>query len=167
MRRRVLRWSVFVAAMLVGPTSIGAAGDLTTQPGVARASEQTSAEAARLFREVMSPFCPGLTLADCPSPSAFTLRDDIARRLASGASREVIVDELVATYGARILADPSGTPIGSLVWGVPFLLAAAALLGLTLFLRRATHPRLKDPIVAVAGPPGLQERLEEELERLD
>jgi cytochrome c-type biogenesis protein CcmH len=167
MRRRVLRWSVFVVAMLVGSTGIGAAGDLTGQPGVAPASDQTSAEAARLFRDVMSPFCPGLTLADCPSPNAFTLRDDIERRLASGASREAIIDELVAKYGAQILADPSGTPIGSVVWGLPFLLAASALLGLALFLRRATHPHPEDPVVAVAGPPGLQERLEEELERLD
>jgi cytochrome c-type biogenesis protein CcmH/NrfF len=167
MRRRLLRSCVFFVATLVGSTGIEAAGDLTGQSGVAAASEQASAEAARLFREVMSPFCPGLTLADCPSPNAFALRGDIERRLASGATREAIIDELVATYGAQILADPSGTPIGSVVWGVPFLLAASTLLGLTLFLRRATHPRPEDPIVAVAGPRGLQERLEEELERLD
>jgi cytochrome c-type biogenesis protein CcmH/NrfF len=115
----------------------------------------------------MSPFCPGLTLADFPSPDAFALRGDIERRLANGASREAIVDELVAEYGTQILADPSGTPLGSVVWGLPFLLAAAALLGLTLFLRRATHRRPDEPPVPVAGPPGLQERLEDELERLD
>ena len=33
--------------------------------------------AQRLFGELMSPFCPGLTLATCPSPGAYSLRRGI------------------------------------------------------------------------------------------
>lgn len=130
-------------------------------------SEAANAEAQVIFREVMSPFCPGLTLADCPSPNAFTLRGEIEARLAKGEPREAILDELVTKYGTQILADPSDTPIGSVVWGVPFALSALAALGLAVFLRRATQTHEAAPTVAVAGPPGLRERLDEELERLD
>ena len=136
-------------------------------PAPATPSSTADAEAQRLFREVMSPFCPGLTLADCPSPNAFTLRDDIKARLARGESRETIVNELVARYGARILSDPSSTPIGSVVWGVPIAVSALAALALAFFVRRATRRRPDEPVVAVAGPPGLREKLEEELDRFE
>ena len=37
--------------------------------------------------ELMSPFCPGRTLADCPSPDAASLRMWIAVQAAAGRSR--------------------------------------------------------------------------------
>jgi cytochrome c-type biogenesis protein CcmH/NrfF len=40
--------------------------------------------AHRIFSELMSPYCPGLMLADCPSPDAFELRAEIRARLAAG-----------------------------------------------------------------------------------
>ena len=128
---------------------------------------KANAEAQVIFREVMSPFCPGLTLADCPSPNAFTLRGEIEARLAKGESRDVILDELVTKYGTQILADPSDTPIGSVVWGVPFVLSGLAAIGLALFLRRATRTHEEPPALAVAGPPGISKRLDEELAELD
>jgi cytochrome c-type biogenesis protein CcmH/NrfF len=115
----------------------------------------------------MSPFCPGLTLADCPSPNAFELRGEIQRRLDRGESPQAILDELVATYGTQILSDPSDTPIGAIVWGVPFALAALAALGLALVVRRATHAHTAEPAVAAAGAPGLSDRLDDELSQLD
>ena len=115
----------------------------------------------------MSPFCPGLTLADCPSPNAFTMRGDIERRLKNGESRQAIVDELVKTYGAQILADPSDTPIGSIVWGVPFALSALAAAGLAFFLRRATRNRTKEAVDTPAESPQMRSRVDEELAALD
>jgi cytochrome c-type biogenesis protein CcmH len=128
---------------------------------------KANTEAQAIFREVMSPFCPGLTLADCPSPNAFTMRGDIEARLAKGESRDAILDELVTKYGTQILADPSDTPIGSVVWGVPFVLSGLAAIGLAVFLRRATRTHEEPPALAAAGPPGIRERLEEELAELD
>ena len=115
----------------------------------------------------MSPFCPGLTLADCPSPNAFTMRGDIERRLKNGESRQAIVDELVKTYGAQILADPSDTPIGSIVWGVPFALSVLAAAGLAFFLRRATRNRTKEVTDTPAESPQMRSRVDEELAALD
>lgn len=155
----------FLVLVLAGAAP--ALGQSSTVPVSGSPGASAAAEAERLFREVMSPFCPGLTLADCPSPNAFTLRDEIKARLERGESRESIVHELVATYGARILSDPSSTPIGSVVWGVPLALSALAGLALALFVRRATRSHRDEPMLVAAGPPGLSERLDEELERLD
>lgn len=147
--------------------ALAATPALAQEPTPSAAPSSANAEAHVIFREVMSPFCPGLTLADCPSPNAFALRGDIERRLASGEAREAILDELVTTYGTQILADPSNTPIGSVVWGVPFLLSALAAAALAWFLRGAVRRRQDDPQLAPAGSPALNDRLNDELSRLD
>lgn len=151
-------------AVLVVLAVLSFAHPAASQP---RPADHANAEAQQLFREVMSPFCPGLTLADCPSPNAFTLRGEIEKRLESGESRDAIVAELVTKYGTQILSDPSDTPIGTVVWGVPFALAGLAALGVAFVVRRATRTHALEPAVAVAGDSTLQSRLEDELDRID
>ena len=52
------------------------------------AEAETPTEKARaayaLSRELMSPYCPGRTLADCPSPDAAALREEIRDRIEAG-----------------------------------------------------------------------------------
>ena len=108
--------------------------------------QDPDAQAQQIFTELMSPFCPGLTLADCPSPNAFDLRTEIRRRLDAGEPLESIRAELVQKYGVEILADPTGTPIGTVIWGVPAGVAAIAAVGLAWFVRRAT------PVAQTEGP---------------
>lgn len=134
---------------------------------MAQAGPPADAQADALFHEVMSPFCPGLTLADCPSQQAFEMRGDIERRLAGGEPREAILDELVATYGAEILADPSDTPIGRIVWGVPMVLSVLAAVGLAVFLRRVTRGGPIDGTTESDITPAARGRLDEELTALD
>lgn len=165
-------WELGIGGLMIGIVALG--GFLLVAPlraqapaDVPTATISADADAQQLFREVMSPFCPGLTLADCPSPNAFTLRDEIRARLAGGDSRQVIGDELVAKYGAAILADPSDTPIGTIVWGVPFVLSALGATGLAWFLRRAVARTAHEPPPAVTGRPALNDRLDDELAALD
>ena len=161
------------AVVFIAPGLAWAQAPSGSQPGSSPAAATTAGEAAAeaqaraLFTEVMSPFCPGLTLADCPSPNAFTMRGDIERRLKNGESRQAIVNELVKTYGAQILADPSDTPIGSIVWGVPFALSVLAAAGLAFFLRRATRNRTNETIESLAESPQVRSRVDEELAALD
>jgi len=160
MRPSAGRWlggAIVLALVALAPSASGAQ---------AAPSPDIDAQAQALFREVMSPFCPGLTLADCPSQQAFEMRGDIERRLKNGESRQVIVDELVATYGAQILSDPSDTPIGRVVWGVPIVLSVLAAGALALFLRRVTRPRDVGTADAEATP-SERRRLDEELAALD
>ena len=127
-----------------------------------------SNDASRIFTELMSPFCPGLTLADCPSPNAFELRNEIRRRLEAGEPWQSIESELVEKYGVQILSDPTGTPIGNVIWGVPFTAATLAAVGLAWFVRRATRvAQAEGRAFAGAPDPATIRRLDEELSRLD
>ncbi len=155
------RWVVATGIILV---VFGLAGPARSQPAPMSDSE---IQAQVVFREVMSPFCPGLTLGDCPSPQAFELRGEITRRLQAGESRQAIVDGLVATYGPGILSDPSGTPIGRVIWGVPILLSLVAAGALALFLRRITRVARDLPPPPVSTLQDASTRLEEELSALE
>jgi cytochrome c-type biogenesis protein CcmH len=85
-----------------------------------------SQTAAEISAGVMSPFCPGLTLQDCPSDAARRLRDRIERWVRGGASREQIMARLRRDYGPGIAAMPPAEGSGLLAWLVP---AAAVLVG--------------------------------------
>ncbi len=166
------RAAVFALALLAlpivawaGQPDIAGGDPRTTGATAPVAAAQARADAQTLFREVMSPFCPGLTLADCPSPAAFDLRNEIDARLQRGESRQAILDGLVATYGPQLLADPSGTALGRVVWGVPMVLSIVAALAVAMFVRRATHAPVPAPDDAL--PPADRHRLDEELAAFD
>jgi cytochrome c-type biogenesis protein CcmH/NrfF len=87
---------------------------------------------------VMSPFCPGVTLHDCPSAEAQDLRDRIERWARRGLSEDQILDSLEADYGVAIRSTPPAADGGWLAWALP---GTALVLGLVLgwlLLRRWT-----------------------------
>jgi cytochrome c-type biogenesis protein CcmH len=90
----------------------------------------------RVARQVMSPFCDGLTLHDCPSQQSVELRAEVLAMAKRGMSANAIVDELVARYGERIrgVPEPQGTDL--LVWVLPGLAVVAALAAATILARR-------------------------------
>ena len=86
--------------------------------------------------EVMSPFCPGVTLENCPSNAAVELRARITSWAEMGWSKERIMDRLVDEYGPTIRAIPPKSGSGLWAWLAP---ALALLLGgglAALFARR-------------------------------
>lgn len=85
-------------------------------PALTDVSPDTDRQARQLFHSLMSPYCPGSLLAECPSSQAGVLRDTVRARLARGRSPEDIVDDLRAIYGDEILASPPYTGLGGLVW---------------------------------------------------
>jgi cytochrome c-type biogenesis protein CcmH len=105
--------------------------------------------------EVMCPIC-GTLLAQSESPQADRERALIRELIARGQDKEQIKDALVAEYGPRVLATPSGHGFDLLAWLVPglgILLAAAAIgYGLRRALRRGSpgsaEPEPLDPIDA-------------------
>lgn len=56
----------------------------------------------------MSPFCPGLTLSECPSSQSATLRDQIEDKVASGWTNRRLDTWLTQNYGEGVLARPRG-----------------------------------------------------------
>lgn len=116
--------------------------------------------------EVMSPFCPGVTLENCPSDAAVALRARIAAWAERGWSKQRIVDELVAEYGATIRAVPPASGSGLWAWIAPALalLAGAAAAGF-IARRWSRHPRPSAPVGAAVSPE-IRARLDDELRTL-
>jgi cytochrome c-type biogenesis protein CcmH len=86
------------------------------------AQEPTASEVATgVSQEVMSPFCDGLTIHDCPSQQSEELRFEILGMARQGMSEEEIVDDLVSRYGERIRGVPRPEGTGLLVWILPGL----------------------------------------------
>jgi cytochrome c-type biogenesis protein CcmH/NrfF len=113
-----------------------------------------------MANELMSPYCPGRSVADCPSPQAQTLRMWLIVQESAGRSRADVEAELVSRYGETILGAPRARGIGLTAYTIPVVLAAAGALLLSWFLRRQTRARQ----AASAAPASVS--LDPELERL-
>lgn len=121
--------------------------------------------AAALSHELMSPFCPGRTLADCPSGDAQTLRMWIQVQEAAGRSRTEVENELVERYGEAMLGAPRARGAGLAAYLLPlaaFLLGGA---GLAVFLRRQTRLPPAAAAPSTPLPSELARRVDEELLR--
>ena len=97
-------------------------------PEIARARA-----AHELSRELMSPYCPGRTLADCPSPDAGAVRDEIREALRQGEPVDSIRARIESRFGAQVI----GVPTSLLGWMIPIVVLAAGALALVFALRRA------------------------------
>jgi cytochrome c-type biogenesis protein CcmH len=106
----------------------------------------SSASLPDIEDEVMCPIC-GTLLAHSEAPQAERERALIRKLIARGESKEEIKDALVAEYGPRVLATPSGEGFDLLAWLVPgtaILLAAGAVVyGLRRVLRETSRRRLE------------------------
>ncbi len=114
-------------------------------PATAEAAEPEG-WAYELSHEIMSPFCPGRSLADCPSPQAETLRAWIVIQEATGRSRADVETELLERYGDVILSAPRAEGIGLAAYAIPVLAFVAGGVLVGVFLRRNTR--------AGSAPPG-------------
>lgn len=119
--------------------------------------------AARLSGRVMSPFCPGVTLHDCPSGQADELRLRIQSWAEDGLGEEAIMARLEREYGPQIHAAPPARGAGWLAWLLPVLALAAGGLFAWRALARYSTPRAA-PAVPAATPEE-RRRLQAELER--
>jgi cytochrome c-type biogenesis protein CcmH/NrfF len=88
--------------------------------------------ATRVSEEIMSPFCDGVTLHDCPSAEADELRREISAWARAGMTEEQIIARLEDRYGSVI----SGSPSSPLAWLIPLLTVAAGVLLVALLARR-------------------------------
>ncbi len=97
---------------------------------------ERSRRAYALAGDMMSPFCPGRTLADCPSPNAAAWREEIRAWVDAGLPDA----EIRARLQARIPeGDLSALPRGPLGWLLPGLILLSGLVILTAALRRVTR----------------------------
>jgi cytochrome c-type biogenesis protein CcmH/NrfF len=141
----VLATFVFALAALAGEASRAAASE---------------GWAYEMANELMSPYCPGRSIADCPSPQAQTLRMWLIVQEAAGRPRAEVESELVTRYGESILGAPRAKGIGLTAYLIPGAVVAAGAALLTWFLRWQTRTAATPNPTAPSAP------LDPELERL-
>lgn len=74
---------------------------------------------------VMSPYCPGLLLRDCPSEKATALKEQIENKIeAEKLSKEQTISWLESQFGSKIYSSPRMKGFGILGWLAPFLFLA-------------------------------------------
>ena len=116
----------------------------------APAAAQTPEESANSVSEqIMSPFCPGVTLHECPSREALRLRDRIESWFADGLSHDQVMSRLESEYGPQIRAVPDTDGAGWLGWLLPAIALPAAI-GLAIYLTRKwtrSRPAAPTPIL--------------------
>jgi len=71
-----------------------------------------------LASELMSPYCPGRTLASCPSPQAAELVQWMVLQEAAGSSQEEVIAILIERFGEEILGAPPAK--GITLWAYIF-----------------------------------------------
>lgn len=152
---RFLLLSSILIALLALPVSAGAATD---------ADPALEQQAQIIFGEVLSPFCPGRLLRDCPSSAATELKDRIRGEVRAGKSREEILAGLYALYGDQIRAVPAVAGFGLAAWLAPgiFLLLGLLIIGMWLRSRRSM-PEVERPAANLT--PEMEERIRRELGR--
>lgn len=141
--------------------------------GLAGTPARAESYAYDLAGELMSPFCPGRTLASCPSPQAGELIQWIATQEAAGATQAEVQDMLVERFGEEILGAPPAE--GITLWAYVFPVAGFLLFGAVAFLvlrrivapSKAREPAPVDrPPAGAAVPPVGAGASDEELARL-
>ncbi|TPV95012.1 MAG: hypothetical protein B7733_11600 [Myxococcales bacterium FL481] len=128
-----------------------------------------------LAHELMSPYCPGRTVASCTSGQARLLEDEIREQVAAGKSREQIKEALIARFGEETLGSSTNPTV---VYGTLLLALVGAVVG-AFFVRRwrasgdraSASPRgwAQEHAVATSVSPSAVEldRLEDELDRVE
>ena len=97
-----------------------------------------SAAASRIFTSIMSPYCPGKLLSDCPSAQAHELKESIRSDIAKGKTESEILQTLKDQFGqSTIEAEPEFSGFALVAWVVPVVFFIIGFL----FLVRTLIPR--------------------------
>lgn len=73
-------------------------------------------EAGMVLDSLMSPFCPGRLLRDCPSSQAHELKEEIRKKVSEGALAKDLVEYYTTYYGEEFRAAPKNEGFGRLAW---------------------------------------------------
>jgi cytochrome c-type biogenesis protein CcmH len=103
-----------------------------------RSPETSSQRASAIEADVRCPSCTDVSVADSDESTAIAVRHQIARLVDEGHSTAQIDDLLVSQYGQTILLVPPTSDGIPLIWIIPIVLAAGAVVAvLALFWRRS------------------------------
>jgi cytochrome c-type biogenesis protein CcmH len=105
--------------------------------GLGRGHRSAAQRAASIEAQIRCPSCEDLSVLQSSTSAAVSVRNQIAADIARGWPDGRIEQALVARYGSTILLRPPTSGLTSVVWLVPAVAGAAALLTVgLLFWRR-------------------------------
>lgn len=110
----------------------------------------------------MSPYCPGLLLADCRSPAAVDLRAEVRRQLEDGASEAEVRERIESQFGEKLLAAPHSRGFGLVAWLTPYAVIIAGLVAIFVWMRSHRGAAVVAAPERKPGDPARLARLEEE-----
>jgi cytochrome c-type biogenesis protein CcmH len=116
-----------------------------------------------LESELMSPFCPGRSLIECPSPQATELRLWIQAQEKAGVSRGDVEARLFEQFGDTLRHSPRAEGWGLWAYLVPGLAMLAGGVLVLGFLRRPARALASAPAPAASVDPELVREIEREL----
>ena len=137
---------------------------LATATAVTATAQEPRAFLPDVEDEVMCTIC-GTLLAESDSPQADRERALIRRLIAEGQDKDQIKDALVAEYGPRVLATPSGHGFDLLAWLVPGVAIVLAAGAIAFGLRRRLRQRSRSGAEPQQLDPGDAARLEADMSR--
>ncbi len=136
---------------------------VSTPTSAEEAGREPEGWAYKLPHDLMSPFCPGRTIADCSSPQAENLRMWLIVQEASGRSREDVEAELFERYGDVLRPAPRATGFGLAAYVIPVIAFLAGGIVVAVFLRRQTRAVAKPEPSSLAFDPELERAIDQEL----
>lgn len=119
----MIKRSAFFAVVIGLALASVAATPVYSQPS----GDELDRRSVQVYQQVLSPFCPGRSLNDCPSSKAHELKLEMRQQLEQGVPPEVVVEDVVRRFGEQYRAVPQYAGFGKLVWLVPlgFLVGGA------------------------------------------
>jgi cytochrome c-type biogenesis protein CcmH/NrfF len=154
-----------LALVLLVPVSAAGADDHAARIRLVSTSSPVAASpgwAVELERELMSPYCPGRSLVECPSPQATELRMWIHAQEQAGVSRADVEARLVREFGDETLRHaPRAEGWGLWAYLMPALVLLAGGALVVWFLGRSRAPAVREP----PAPPLRDAELEREIDR--
>jgi cytochrome c-type biogenesis protein CcmF len=116
--------------------------------------------------------CGHAAIGECrkdPCPVSHQMRGELAALIDQGKNHDEIIQWFVTKYGTEeMIGTPLNKGLRPLAWLMPYALAGTvALVGGFLFIRRTRQERPEHDEQAEANDPGLQARLDQELDNLD
>ena len=125
-------------------------------------SSEVQKKTQSISTQVMSPFCPGRSLNDCPSSAASELKLKISSMLDEGKDSEQVLDELFNLYGEEIRAMPKKEGFGLFAWLAPFFFLGTGFVFFLLWLKKHGNQE-KQKESPVELKPNMLKRIEKEV----
>jgi cytochrome c-type biogenesis protein CcmH len=91
----------------------------------------------RLSEQLRCLQCTGESVANSQAPIAIQMRDEIRRQMARGRTNDEIITFFADRYGSRVLLNPSGSGLTSLIWVLPVVVGAMAFVGVGVTFTRS------------------------------